>query len=52
MAMPPRGAGSNLSDGDIRAVAAYVWAITHTLDEPWPGGHRRHAPTASSASKR
>jgi hypothetical protein len=29
--MPPRG-GAPLSDSDVAAVAAYVWAISH------PGG--------------
>src|SRR2546423_15178832 len=42
IAMPPRGAASNLSPEQIRQVAAYVWAISHTYDEPWPGGHRTH----------
>ena len=26
--MPPRG-GTNISDGDVQAVAAYVWALSH-----------------------
>jgi mono/diheme cytochrome c family protein len=42
IAMPPRGAGSNLSPEQIRQVASYVWAIAQTNDEPWPGGHRTH----------
>jgi mono/diheme cytochrome c family protein len=42
IAMPPRGAGSNLSPEQIRQVAAYVWAIASTYDEPWPGGHATH----------
>jgi mono/diheme cytochrome c family protein len=42
IAMPPRGAASNLSPEQIRQVAAYVWAIAQTYDEPWPGGHRTH----------
>jgi mono/diheme cytochrome c family protein len=42
IAMPARGAGSNLSPEQIRQVAAYVWAIAQTYDEPWPGGHRTH----------
>jgi hypothetical protein len=42
IAMPPRGAGSNLTPDQIRQVSAYVWAIAQTYDEPWPGGHRTH----------
>jgi mono/diheme cytochrome c family protein len=42
IAMPPRGAASNLSPEQTRQVAAYVWAIALTYDEPWPGGHRTH----------
>jgi mono/diheme cytochrome c family protein len=42
IAMPPRGAASNLTPEQIRQVAAYVWAIAQTSDEPWPGGHRSH----------
>jgi mono/diheme cytochrome c family protein len=42
IAMPPRGAGSNLSPEQIQQVASYVWAIAQTYDEPWPGGHRTH----------
>lgn len=42
IAMPPRGAGSNLTPEQIRQVSAYVWAIAQTYDEPWPGGHRTH----------
>jgi len=43
IAMPPRGATSNLTPEETRLVAAYVWAIAHVRDEPWPGGHRTHA---------
>jgi mono/diheme cytochrome c family protein len=43
IAMPPRGAASNLSAEQIRDVSAYVWAIAQTADEPWPGGHRTHS---------
>jgi mono/diheme cytochrome c family protein len=43
IAMPPRGAQSNLTDDETRRVAAYVWAISQVRDEPWPGGHRTHA---------
>jgi mono/diheme cytochrome c family protein len=42
IAMPPRGAGSNLTPEESRLIAAYVWAISQTRGEPWPGGHRRH----------
>ena len=42
VAMPPRGAASNLTDEEIRQVAAYVWAISQVRGEPWPGGHRTH----------
>lgn len=41
--MPPRGGKSDLSPDDTRAVAAYVWAISQTRGEPWPGGHETHA---------
>ena len=40
IAMPPRGAQSNLTADETRLVAAYVWAITHVRGEPWPGAHR------------
>jgi cytochrome c5 len=43
IAMPGRGARSDLTDDEIRAVAAYVWAISQVRGEPWPGGHRSHA---------
>jgi disulfide bond formation protein DsbB len=42
IAMPPRGAGSNLTPDQIKQVAAYVWAISQTYGEPWPGGHKSH----------
>jgi mono/diheme cytochrome c family protein len=44
IAMPPRGAQSNLTDEETRQVAAYVWAISQVRGEPWPGGHRSHQP--------
>jgi mono/diheme cytochrome c family protein len=47
IAMPPRGAQSNLTDEESRLIAAYVWAISQVRDEPWPGGHRTHV-TAST----
>jgi mono/diheme cytochrome c family protein len=40
--MPPRGGKSDLTDDEARAVAAYVWAISQTRGEPWPGGHTTH----------
>jgi cytochrome c5 len=43
IAMPPRGAQSNLTREQTRSIAAYVWAISRVQDEPWPGGHRTHA---------
>ncbi|HYC32438.1 MAG TPA: cytochrome c [Gemmatimonadales bacterium] len=48
VAMPPRGAQSNLTDEESRRVAAYVWAISQVKGEPWPGGHREHGPPAAS----
>jgi mono/diheme cytochrome c family protein len=42
IAMPPRGAQSNLTDEETRLVAAYVWAISQVKGEPWEGGHRGH----------
>ena len=48
IAMPPRGVGSNLTPDQIRLVAAYVWAISQTADEPWPGGHRSHGTEKAS----
>ena len=50
VAMPPRGIGQNLSPEETRAVAAYVWAIANTADEPWPGGHRTHQSSSTTAS--
>ena len=51
IAMPPRGQHSDLDAEQMRAIAAYVWAISQTRGEPWPGGHAFHAvhdPRASS----
>ncbi len=42
IAMPPRGAASNLTDEETRQVAAYAWAISQVRGEPWPGGHQSH----------
>jgi mono/diheme cytochrome c family protein len=41
--MPPRGGKSNLSDEEVQRVAAYIWAISQTRGEPWPGGHTSHS---------
>lgn len=41
--MPPLGGKSDLTADDSRAIAAYVWAISQTRGEPWPGGHPTHA---------
>jgi cytochrome c5 len=49
IAMPPRGAQSNLSDQETRAIAAYVWAISQVRGEPWAGGHRQHGQTTAAA---
>lgn len=50
VAMPPRGVGQNLTPEETRTVAAYVWAIANTADEPWPGGHRTHENSSTAAS--
>jgi mono/diheme cytochrome c family protein len=42
IAMPPRGARGTLTPAEITLVAEYVWAISQTRGEPWPGGHRSH----------
>ncbi len=42
IAMPARGAKWNLTPGQIRAVSAYVWAISQARGEPWPDGHESH----------
>ena len=41
--MPPRGGRSDLTPAEVQRVAAYVWAISQTRGEPWPGGHTAHA---------
>lgn len=50
--MPPRGQHSDLSAGEIERIGAYVWAISQTRGEPWPGGHRIHAAHDQDASAR
>jgi mono/diheme cytochrome c family protein len=42
IAMPPRGQHSDLNADEIRTIAAYIWAISQTRGEPWPGGHPYH----------
>jgi mono/diheme cytochrome c family protein len=46
-AMPARGARSDLTPEESRLIAAYVWAISQTRGEPWPGGHPTHGAAAS-----
>jgi mono/diheme cytochrome c family protein len=36
IAMPPKG-GSSISDDDVKAVAAYVWSLSHAAAEPAKG---------------
>lgn len=50
IAMPPRGGRSDLTDAEVRSVAAYVWAISQTRGEPWPGGHASHASMAPAGA--
>jgi mono/diheme cytochrome c family protein len=42
IAMPPKGGRSDLTESEVRSVAAYIWAISQTRGEPWPGGHVSH----------
>lgn len=48
--MPPRGGRSNLDDAEVRSVAAYIWAISQTRGEPWPGGHAEHQSMAPAGA--
>jgi mono/diheme cytochrome c family protein len=48
-AMPARGARSDLTPEESRLIAAYVWAISQTRGEPWPGGHRTHGAPAPAS---
>ncbi|HEU4642982.1 MAG TPA: cytochrome c [Gemmatimonadaceae bacterium] len=48
--MPGRGGKSDLSDDEVRRVAAYVWAISQVRGEPWPGGHKSHAGMGEAAA--
>jgi mono/diheme cytochrome c family protein len=52
IAMPPRGQHSDLNADEIRTIAAYVWAISQTRGEPWPGGHVLHMKHDWRASSR
>ena len=52
IAMPPRGQHSDLDADEAKSIAAYVWAISQVKGEPWPGGHRIHAPHDWRASAR
>ncbi|MFL5615036.1 MAG: c-type cytochrome [Gemmatimonadaceae bacterium] len=47
MMMPPRGGRSDLTDAEVASVAKYVWAISQTRGEPWPGGHMAHSAAPS-----
>jgi mono/diheme cytochrome c family protein len=49
IAMPARGARSDLSPEESRRIAAYVWAISQTRGEPWPGGHATHGQESARA---
>ena len=48
--MPPRGGRSDLTGGEVRSVAAYIWAISQTRGEPWPGGHSSHGTLAPAGA--
>ncbi len=50
--MPPRGINSSLSTSQVRSVAAYVWAISQTRGEPWPGGHTSHSTSSTVTTPR
>lgn len=47
--MPPRGGRSDLTDAQVKLVAAYVWAISQARGEPWAGGHQSHDPPVPNA---
>jgi cytochrome c len=50
-AMPARGARSDLTPQESRLIAAYVWAISQTKDEPWQGGHKSHGQQGQQAAQ-
>jgi hypothetical protein len=45
------GAKSDLSPEESRPIAAYLWAISQTRGEPWPGGRVTHGPEAAQAAQ-
>jgi len=49
IAMPARGAASDLTPEESRLIAAYVWAISQARGEPWQGGHATHGKEAARA---
>ena len=49
IAMPARGAQSNLTPDEVKLSAAYVCAIASVRGEPWPGGHQTHTSTVAGA---
>jgi mono/diheme cytochrome c family protein len=50
IAMPARGLSGNMNPQQVQALAAYVWAISHTRGEPWPGGHANHGQAAATTT--
>ncbi len=50
IAMPAKGLSGNLTPQEVQQAAAYVWAISTTRGEPWPGGHKTHAAGATASS--
>lgn len=50
IAMPARGAQSNLTPDEVKLAAAYVWAIANVRGEPWPGGHQTHTSTVAGGA--
>ncbi len=51
IAMPARGLSNNLTEQEVKQAAAYVWAISHTRGEPWPGGHKQHSTTPAAPTE-
>lgn len=52
VAMPARGQHGDLDAEEMRAIAAYVWAVSSVRGEPWPGGHTSHGPHDPRSSAR
>lgn len=50
IAMPARGLSGNMNPQQVQQLAAYVWAISHTRGEPWPGGHANHGQAAANTA--